>query len=91
MKDSVVINGVENYLHPTFDDIDKSLELLETYHIAVLLGLYLLPISFWMISTGLMPHCSQPTTGVKSRRKYRPCKYAFRIPPFCEISVITQG
>lgn len=30
VKDSLVINGVENYLYPTFDDIDKSLKLLET-------------------------------------------------------------
>lgn len=28
-KESIIIDGVENYLYPTFDDIDDSLELLE--------------------------------------------------------------
>lgn len=33
---------------------------------AMTVGLKRLPISFWIISTGRMPPCSEPTTGLKS-------------------------
>ena len=33
---------------------------------AMTVGLYLFPMSFWTISTGLTPPCSEPTTGLKS-------------------------
>ena len=32
----------------------------------ITVGLCLLPMSFWIISTGLTPPCSDPTTGLKS-------------------------
>ena len=33
---------------------------------AITVGLYLFPKSFCIISTGLIPPCSEPTTGLKS-------------------------
>ena len=33
---------------------------------AITVGLYLFPISFCIIKTGLIPPCSDPTTGLKS-------------------------
>jgi len=33
---------------------------------AITVGLYLFPVSFWIIKTGLTPPCSEPTTGLKS-------------------------
>ncbi|GEM_PF-6161396 len=35
-------------------------------------GLYLLPTSFCMISTGRIPPCSLPTTGLRSAKKISP-------------------
>ena len=33
---------------------------------AITVGLYLFPVSFCIMSTGLIPPCSEPTTGLKS-------------------------
>ena len=33
---------------------------------AITVGLYRLPVSFWMMSTGRTPPCSLPTTGDRS-------------------------
>ena len=33
---------------------------------AITVGLNLLPTSFWTISTGLVPPCSEPITGLRS-------------------------
>ena len=39
---------------------------LEVIGITIVVGLYLFPTLFWIINTGLIPPCSDPTTGLKS-------------------------
>lgn len=42
------------------------LVIFEVIAAQITVGLCLFPTSFWMISTGRMPPCSEPMTGLKS-------------------------
>ena len=43
-----------------------ALFIFEVIAAQITVGLCLFPTSFWMISTGRMPPCSEPMTGLKS-------------------------
>ena len=44
----------------------KGVFIFEVIAAQITVGLCLFPTSFWMISTGRMPPCSEPMTGLKS-------------------------
>ncbi len=44
----------------------RALPVWEVIAAAITVGLCLLPVSFWTMSTGRTPPCSLPTTGLRS-------------------------
>ncbi len=45
-----------------------ALSIFDVMGITMVVGLYALPMSFWIISTGRVPPCSEPKTGFSSAK-----------------------